>query len=109
MGPRAGLKLRQQVAHMRLDRLLREEEADADLAVHEAVGDQLEHLDLARRRLLLELLQGAGERNDLGALVAALLRNRVKATAVVHVTGKDLLALGSIHSNRDIGLATPPL
>jgi hypothetical protein len=109
VGPRAGLQLGEQVAHVRLDRLLREEEADTDLAVHEAVGDELEHLDLARRRLLLELLQGAGERNDLGALVAAALRNRVEAAAVVHVTGQDLLALGSIHGNRRIGLATPPL
>jgi len=109
VGPRAGLQLGEQVAHVRLDRLLREEEPDADLAVHEAVGDELEHLDLARRRLLLELLQGAGERNDLGALVAALLGNRVKAAAVVHVTGQDLFPLGSIHGNRDIGLATAAL
>ncbi|WP_325115893.1 hypothetical protein [Gaiella sp.] len=40
---------------MRLDRLLRQEELLADLAVHEAVRDELEHLDLTRRRLLLEL------------------------------------------------------
>ena len=52
------LELRQQMANMRLDRLLGEEQALADLAVHEAVGDQLEHLDLTRRRLLLELAQG---------------------------------------------------
>src|SRR2546430_2407876 len=97
------------MAYVRLNRLLRKEETHADLAVHEAVGDQLEHLDLARRRLLLELLQGAGERDDLGALVAAALRNCVETAAVVHVTGQDLLALGSIHGNRDIGLATAPL
>jgi len=109
VGPRAGLQLRQQVAHVRLDRLLREEESHSDLAVHEAVGDQLEHLDLACGRLLLELLQGAGERDDLGALVAALLRNRVETAAVVHVTGQDLFPLGSIHGNRDIGLGTVPL
>ncbi len=40
---------------MRLDRLLREEELLADLPVDETVGDELEDLDLARRRLLLEL------------------------------------------------------
>jgi hypothetical protein len=28
---------------------------------------------------------------------------------VVHVSGQDLLALGSVHGNRGIGLATPPL
>ena len=94
---------------MRLDRFLREEEPHADLAVHEAVRDQLKHLDLACRRLLLELLEGAGERDDVRAFVPAALRNRVEAAAVVHVAGEDLLALGSIHGNRGIGLATAPL
>jgi hypothetical protein len=28
---------------------------------------------------------------------------------VVHVAGQDLLALGSVHGNRGIGLARPPL
>jgi len=109
VGPGTGLQLRQQVAHMRLHGLLREEEPHADLAVHEAVGDQLEHLDLARRRLLLELLERAGERDDVCAFVPAALRNRVEAATVVHVAGEDLLALGSIHGNRGIGLATAPL
>ena len=44
---------------MALDRLLGEEEPDADLAIDETVGDQLQHLDLADRRLLLQLLEGA--------------------------------------------------
>ena len=35
------LKLRQQVADVRLDGLLGEEEPLADFAVHEAVGDEL--------------------------------------------------------------------
>ena len=39
---------------MAFHRFLREEEALADLAVHESVGDELEHLDLARRRRLLQ-------------------------------------------------------
>ncbi len=38
VGPGTGLELREQVAHVRLDRLLREEEALADLAVDEAVA-----------------------------------------------------------------------
>ena len=46
VGPAAGLQLREQVAHVRLDRLLRKEEALADLAVDEAVSDELQHLDL---------------------------------------------------------------
>ena len=91
---------------MRLHRLLGEEEPHADLAVHEAVGDQLEHLDLARGRLLLELLQGPAEGNDLGAPSAAALGHRVEAAAVVHVSGQDLFALSSVHRNRDIGLPT---
>jgi len=104
-----GLQLRKQVAHVALHRLLGEEEPHADLAVHEAVGDQLEHLDLAGGRLLLELLQGPAERNDLGALAAAALRHRVETAAVVHVSGQDLFALGSVHGNRDIGLPIAPL
>ena len=55
VGSAARLKLRQQMADVRLDGLLREEEPLADLAVDETVGDELEDLDLARRRLLLEL------------------------------------------------------
>jgi len=90
---------------VRLDRLFREEEPNADLAVHEAVGDQLEHLDLPRRRLLLELLQRAGERDDLGA-AAAPLRDSVEAPRMVDVTGQDLLALGSVHGSGRIGLET---
>jgi hypothetical protein len=105
MRARARLKLCEQVADVGLDGLLREEEPHTDLAVHESVGDQLKNLDLTRRRLLLQLLQRAGERNDLGALVAASLRNRVEAPAVVDITGQDLLAFGRVHDNRDIGLA----
>jgi len=104
-----GLQLREQVAHVGLHRLLREEQPHADLAVHEAVGDQLKHLDLTRGRLLLELLQRAAEGNDLGAPPAAALRNRVEAAAVVHVSRQDLFALCSVHRYRDIGLPTLPL
>ena len=55
VGSASCLKLRQEMADVRLDRLLRQEELLADLAVDEAVRDELEHLDLTRRRLLLEL------------------------------------------------------
>ena len=82
---------------MRLDRLLREEEAVSDLTVNEAVGDQLEHLDLAGRRLLLELLERAREGNHVGPAIAASLCHRVEAAAVVHISGQDLLTLGSVH------------
>jgi hypothetical protein len=104
-----GLQLREQMAYVALHRLLGEEEAHADLAVHEAVRDQLEHLDLARGRLLLELLQRPAEGNDLRALPAAPLRHRVEAATVVHVSGQDLFALCSVHRNRDIGPPIAPL
>ena len=94
---------------MGLDRLLREKEPVADLAVHEALGDQLEHLDLARRGLLLELAQGRGEGNDLRVPVPALGGHLVEATGVAHVSGQDLFALSSIHDNPRIGLPPHPL
>ena len=55
VGSAARLKLRQEMAHVRLDRLLGEEQPLADLPVDETVGDELENLQLTGRRLLLEL------------------------------------------------------
>ena len=109
-GMRAGarLKLREKVADVRLHRLLGEEEPLADLAVDEAVGDQLEHLDLAGGRLLLEFLQRAAEGDDLGAATSATLRSRLETTTVVHVSSQDLFPLSSVHVG-GIGLAVPPL
>ncbi|MDX6506689.1 MAG: hypothetical protein QOG06_1333 [Gaiellaceae bacterium] len=92
------------MSYVRLHRLLGQEEADADLAIHQAVGDQLEDFDLTGRRLLFELLERAGERNDLGA-AAATLGHRIEAATVVDIAGQDLLALGSIHGNGPIGHA----
>ena len=43
------------MADVGLHGLLREEEALADLAVHEPVGDELQDLDLAGRRVLADL------------------------------------------------------
>src|ERR1700704_1028894 len=71
MGARARLQLREEVPHMRLDRLLGQKQPDADLAVHEPLRDQLEHLDLAHRRLLLELAERALELDDLGAVAVS--------------------------------------
>ena len=93
---------------MRFDGLLGEEESHADLAIHETIRDQLENLDLPRSRLLLQLLKGAGKRDDLSA-AATSLRNRVESTAVVDIAGQDLLALGSVHGNGPIGLDPQPL
>jgi len=55
VGARARLELREEMPDVRLHRLLGEEQPDANFAVHEAVRDQLEHLDLAHRRFLLQL------------------------------------------------------
>ena len=55
VGSTSCLKLRQQVADMRLDGFLGEEEPFADLAVHETVGDELENLDLTCRGVLADL------------------------------------------------------
>ena len=84
---------------MRLHGLLREEETDADLAVHEAVRDQLEHFDLAVRRLLLELLEGPMEGDDLGrtAVGHAPGRHLVETTGVVGVPIHDGFTLSSVH------------
>ena len=84
---------------MRLHRLLREEEALADLAVHEAVGDQLQHLDLTAGGFLLELAQRAREGDDLGLLpaVGAPRRNLVEPARVPDVTAQDLLPLRGVH------------
>src|SRR6266516_4359048 len=104
MCARARLQLGEEMPHMRLHGLLRKEEAMADLAVDQALRDQLENLDLTRRRLLLELPEGSGERDHLGVALAALRSHLVEATRVVHVAGQDLLALCSVHDNPRIGL-----
>src|SRR5207244_9342686 len=95
---RACLQLREQVADMGRDGLLAEEEPLPDLPVHEAVRDQLKDLDLPHRRLLLELLERAVERDDLAVAVpAARGRNRLETAAVVHIPGQDFFALGCVH------------
>src|SRR5579872_6390792 len=94
MGARARLKLGEEMPNVRLDRLLGQEQPDADLAVHEALRDQLEHLDLAHRRLLLQLPQGALERDDLGAVAgAAARRDLLEAPRVVLVPAQNLFTL----------------
>ena len=82
---------------MRLDRLFAQEEADSDLTVHEAVRDQLKHLDLPHGRLLLQLAEGACERNDLGISVLPLGRNSLETALMVHVAAQDLFALCGVH------------
>jgi len=88
---------------MALDRLLGEEEPDADLAVYETVGDQLQHLDLAGGRLLLQLLEGSLERNDLRDRLIAPCGDGLEPSRVLAIPRQDLVALSSVH-NRAIGL-----
>ena len=96
VGPAAGLELCEQVANVAFHRLLREEEPDADLAVHEAVRDQLKHLDLAGRRLLLELLHRSLKRNHLGDRVAAGCY-RLEPGRMLAIAREDLITLGCVH------------
>ncbi len=102
MGARTRLELREQMANVALDRLLREEEALPDLPVDEPVGDELKHLDLAHRRFLLELAELRSERDHLGGAVGAPARGLLEPTTMVHVAAQDLLAFSSVHGP-DIG------
>ena len=97
--PAAGLKLRKQVPDMALDRLLGEEEPDADLAVHETVGNQLENLHLTGGRLLLQLLQRWGlERDHLCHAGIPTSGHGFEPSRVLGVPRKDLVALCSVHN-----------
>jgi len=89
---------------MRFHRLLREEEAMADLTVHEALRDQLEDFNLASGGLLLELPEGSSERNDLGVPVPTAGGYLVEATRVPYISGQDLFALCSVHDKPCIGV-----
>ena len=99
VGAAPGLKLREEMPDVALDRLLREEEPNTDLAVHEAVRDQLQHLDLPGRRLLLQLLEGRLERDDFSHDGLAPGRDRLEPGAVLPVAGEDLVALSSVHES----------
>ncbi len=109
MRARARLELRQQVPYVRLDRFLGQKELLADFPVHEAVGDQLQNLDLAPRRLLLELAHRALKRDHVGPTgTATSRRNFLEAARMRQVPAEDLLALSSIHAP-NIGALSMPL
>jgi hypothetical protein len=100
VGSAARLKLREQMTDVGLHRLLGEEQVLPDLAVHEPVGDELEHLDLAGGRLLLELPKSRGRREGddrAGRLRAAASRSRLEAAAVVAIPVEDLPPLRGVH------------
>ena len=109
MRARARLELREQVPDVRLDRFLRQEQLLSDLPVDQAVGDELQHLDLPRRRLLLELAKRVLKRDDVGpAGTATPRRNFLETARMRQVPTEDLLALSSIH-DPCIGASTMPL
>src|SRR5689334_23186419 len=109
MGARACLQLRQKVPHMALHGLFREEEALADLAVDQPFRDQLENLDLAGGRFLLELPERSCERNDLCVALPALRGHLVETTRMAHVSRQDFSALRSVHDAPRIGRSAPLL
>ena len=70
---------------------------------------QLEHLDLAHRRLLLELPKGPLEGDHLGAgAVAPPLSDLFEPGRVVRVPAHDLFALCRVHGP-SIGFGLSPL
>lgn len=100
-GVRAGarLELGEQVPNVRLHGFLGQEQALADLPVHESVRDELEHLDLPHRRLLFELPKRVLKRDHVGtAGTATSCRNFLEAARVRQIAAEDLLALRSIHA-----------
>jgi hypothetical protein len=95
------LKLREEMADVRLDRFLREEQALPDLAVDETVRDQLEHLDLTGGGLLLELAEhGRWSKRDDGTRPRRVpaRSSRLESAAVVAVSVQDLLTLRGVHA-----------
>jgi hypothetical protein len=108
MCARARLQLRQKMADVGLHRLLAEEEPLADLPVDEPVRDQLENLDLAGGRLLLELLERGREGNHLGVAVGTARRDGLEPPRMVHVPAQDLLTLSCVHGGA-IGLQVAQL
>lgn len=90
------------MAHVRLHRLLGEEESLADLAIHETVRHELQHLDLARSRVLADLAGRGRREGDDGAAAggAATCSSRLEAATVVAVSVQDLPALSGVHEIR---------
>jgi hypothetical protein len=88
--------------------LLAEEESLADLPVDKPIRDQLEDLDLAGGRLLLELLERGREGNHLGVAVRTARRDGLEAPRMIHVPGQDLLTLSCVHGGA-IGLQVAQL
>ena len=86
------------MADVALDRLLRQVEAVADLAVDKALRDKLEDFDLARRRQMLAFGGGgAGRELDQSGDRVAASRYRLKTTGVLPIPGQNFFTLGCVH------------
>ena len=98
------------MADVGLDGLFGEEEPLADLAVHEAVCDELQDLDLTRGRILSDLPCRWRSERDHGAAAsrAAPRSGGFEPPAVIAVAIQDLTALSSVHVS-GIGAAAVPL
>ena len=93
---------------MGLDRLFAEEETLADLAVDQALRDQLKNLDLPRRRLLFEFPERCREGDDLRATARPARGGSFEAPCVIGVATQNLVALSSVHDPA-IGRVDPRL
>jgi len=93
------------VPHVALDRLLRKEQAVADLAIHKTFGDELQDLDLAGGRKMLRFGPGRAGRelDQLGDGIAAR-RDCLEAAGVLAITGQNFLTLSCVHAS-GIGVA----
>jgi hypothetical protein len=95
---------------VRLDGLLGKVEPLADLPVHQAIGHELENLELAGCRLLLEFPERRGVERDhgRGAAIAPSRRRRFEAAAVIAIPVQDLFPLSGVHES-GIGLVLTAL
>lgn len=86
------------MADMAFDRLLREEKAVADLAIHKTLRDELKDLDLpGRRRVFRFGHPGAGRELDQLHDRRPASGDRLEAARVLAVAGQDFFTLRCVH------------
>jgi hypothetical protein len=86
------------MADMALDRLLRQVEAVADLAVDEALRHELEDFDLARRRQVLAFGRGGARRElDQARHRIPASCDRLETTGVLAIPGQNFFTLSCVH------------
>ncbi len=86
------------MADVALDRLLRQVETIANLAVDEALRDELEDFDLARRRQVLAFWGGRTRRElDQTRHRITSSRDRLDTTGVLAIPGQNFFTLSCVH------------